>query len=1543
VSNLPMHVCLFATFDPRNWSGGRYHALMLAAASAHVGFETHVVANKRAAFADELAALSGQPWQLHEVDDFRRGLPAGDFDFVILVPTGVFLPEFYEAALGFARDRGARVALLNFESANWFNSVAPTKRDPRLWDYWQRACLDGGLVLSSTRTSHDMARQFYHADQALLRFEIWRPPVNSLACQRWDGSPKTGNVVIFIRQADEHKGANELLSIDPAIFAGRTLDVISGTDLTPDFRDRIVEHLGTVVRFHARISDDEKFRLLSAAQALLFPSRFEGYGYPPIEAAFAGTETACYELDVLKETIGSIAHFAQPGDLRSLEAALRTALATAPRQAQLRANVEHFAAFEPGALRLADILLRSREAVTPLKHRKFRVAWGPWAGTKPVEQQDGDIATLEGYLPPVIVSLRRRSQCLLVTIRVSTRAASTTVIPRLGEIDFFAVPLHAAIENAQGWWRGTAYLILPLVCSGQIITIQVLTEDEADEYWLRIDEPPPEISRLPTRAGISKLHRSDISVDLEGWILTDSGASEVWTPDGAGAWQGGALSIHRPDLAKLYPGYNRYKSGFGFSLPLSSRPESGIPLYVLTNGRLDEILHGWPPHPVQHPAELLRVRLWAKPFRVAIMDATDEIWLNGIKRQGTTQRPAAILIERTPRTELTIPGDILELPSGRQRRVVEVQLQETAVLLELDLPISPVLEGSSSGHARLHKGAPAETAPIVAETVARTDESWWNGVWNVRDARYRQGLLVNPSTGFAAMLQAGSIVSTATGTRLRVISFEWATDGLRLWLDRTLTPFGDGAPSSVELSTTATERSTPIFSVPPFKAKDPTYLRLAMLARRDGRDPPDPAPCCATDRARILFLTPVPPFPANQGNRVVTRNFIDHLVDLGFDVDVVLQGSTDLAASPLLWGDRVRFFLVPTPAWAESESAALRRDVAARVSHHPISDADRSFRDSIERSVREFHPLFIVRDETVDLSKSLYRRHAYRYIICNYTHMVRVPIELATIEPLPPVVVVTHDALSRLPAKIGAVKLDTTYRACSPAIEREVLDRLPGAIVVAISAAEKTYFDLIGVTNPIVVCEYDSVEEVKPYEVPIDGFERRTLLFQGSGNPMNVAGLTWFLDSCWDIILEQQPDAILVVCGLVSSHIPPNIPNVICRGDVSRATLLAQMRDASISINPCLAGTGLKIKTVEACCAGLPSVCTTLATEGLEDVQAKFAVVASDAAAFAAGCISLLQDRQRWESLRSGALSTGFSRFSRAAVYREIDAATGWAIDAKARRLSPRPACPELVASERAAIDHPDDPACALNAAMAALRDKDGWGAAVQGGAICAQRPALTTGYQLVAQGLELLQQHEDAADSLLQALALDPDNPRLRDAYCAVSAKTKRPATAFRDHPFLTLPIRLDEPIELNAGTLGWRKPGWGWAGPESWGIWTDGPAARLRLQLDEGIRGPCHFILSAHARAEPGIPAKIAMTADGMLIGRWTWAGGSDARPFTAPLSADLVAQREIVLDLLIGTPRMVERDGKLVDTRRLGLAVRSLIVSYEAPYNAFMGEPG
>jgi glycosyltransferase involved in cell wall biosynthesis len=108
-----------------------------------------------------------------------------------------------------------------------------------------------------------------------------------------------------------------------------------GAEALTDAIDRAI-HRRRIVRL-GWVSAQQRVALLRGAQALVYPSYYEGFGLVPLEALAVGTPAVATTAGALPEVLGDAAPLVPPGDVDALAAALARVLTDRQHRAELLA------------------------------------------------------------------------------------------------------------------------------------------------------------------------------------------------------------------------------------------------------------------------------------------------------------------------------------------------------------------------------------------------------------------------------------------------------------------------------------------------------------------------------------------------------------------------------------------------------------------------------------------------------------------------------------------------------------------------------------------------------------------------------------------------------------------------------------------------------------------------------------------------------------------------------------------------------------------------------------------------------------------------------------------------------------------------------------------------------------------------------------------------------------------------------------------------------------------------------------------------------
>ncbi len=298
-----MKVVLFAEFKAGAYSGGRAHAWLMAEGLATFCESVVVVTREVPAFWDECCEFPAHNRIAVICDAALRYHPNHDADVVVCVPSLSSDWTVYARAIDAADQMGARLVLLDFEAPSWFNARNVAKRKPHQVLSWKLIGARCDAILSSTGYGAEQARAYYTWGNPAKAFLHCAPSINSLAADRATGEPRRRVICIArMTETTRHKGVEQLKRFLCDRLTGYELLIIGRTEpaILEELRAVAAHHAITIVNHHG-LSEVDKYRAIRESALMLFLSDFEGYGYPPLEAAYCGVPSILRPLAVFRE------------------------------------------------------------------------------------------------------------------------------------------------------------------------------------------------------------------------------------------------------------------------------------------------------------------------------------------------------------------------------------------------------------------------------------------------------------------------------------------------------------------------------------------------------------------------------------------------------------------------------------------------------------------------------------------------------------------------------------------------------------------------------------------------------------------------------------------------------------------------------------------------------------------------------------------------------------------------------------------------------------------------------------------------------------------------------------------------------------------------------------------------------------------------------------------------------------------------------------------------------------------------------------------
>ena len=300
--------------NPKNrYSGGRMLAIWMAYACAANGYDVDFYTNCIPKFiVDYPHDESFERLHFKLNSNYLWRAKNHDYKMIMIVPHLASRKSpiydrflFYPFARRLKKNNKCPLWYLDFECYGWIKSVDPELRPAEGYRYSDKILPYCDMTLSISGTGLIKAKEYYPLFNPNIDCKMVYSFVNMFAAEGCQYKNKEDLAVFIARFGQKHKNNESVFNmIDslPSNFEFAIMGNKEGADplFISEIERRAKErHLELV--FYKNITDKEKYNLFGKAKIMFFPSKFEGFGLPPMEAQYMGASVICSDIPVLKE------------------------------------------------------------------------------------------------------------------------------------------------------------------------------------------------------------------------------------------------------------------------------------------------------------------------------------------------------------------------------------------------------------------------------------------------------------------------------------------------------------------------------------------------------------------------------------------------------------------------------------------------------------------------------------------------------------------------------------------------------------------------------------------------------------------------------------------------------------------------------------------------------------------------------------------------------------------------------------------------------------------------------------------------------------------------------------------------------------------------------------------------------------------------------------------------------------------------------------------------------------------------------------------
>lgn len=206
---------------------------------------------------------------------------------------------------------GIKTAIFTFETPNWLMEQWPAwktiySRDAKLrksWTEYRESLISSDLIIANSDITSDETRKWIGRTPDLVLY----PGIN--AADSTLSYIEKQRQIIYIGRLEENKNINEIIEALALIQSTIKL-VICGKGSMEKELIKLSKEKKVNVEFKGEVSEEGKWIAIKKSLFMVFPSSFEGFGMPPMEALVSKVPCLCSDIPILKKVYGdSVEYF----------------------------------------------------------------------------------------------------------------------------------------------------------------------------------------------------------------------------------------------------------------------------------------------------------------------------------------------------------------------------------------------------------------------------------------------------------------------------------------------------------------------------------------------------------------------------------------------------------------------------------------------------------------------------------------------------------------------------------------------------------------------------------------------------------------------------------------------------------------------------------------------------------------------------------------------------------------------------------------------------------------------------------------------------------------------------------------------------------------------------------------------------------------------------------------------------------------------------------------------------------------------------------